>query len=118
MPSRVRRCAGMVVMSRPSNATRPPSTGSEPDTQLISVVLPEPLGPINPNRSPGFTAIVTRLSAMKPPKRLVSPSISSSAPATSAPAQPAHEAEDALGRQHDEAHQNDANDQQIELGGD
>src|SRR5262249_61651918 len=118
MPRRVRRGAGPAVMSRPSTTMRPPSTGSEPDTQLISVVLPEPLGPINPNRSPGFTAMVTRLSAMKPPKRLVSPLISSSAPATSAPAQTAYEAEDAFGRQHDEGHQHDADDEEVELGGD
>src|SRR5262249_37155904 len=118
MPRRVRRCAGIAVMSRPSNTMRPPSTGSEPDTQLISVVLPEPLGPINPNRSPGFTAMVTRLSPVKPPKRGVSPSLSSSAPATSAPAQPVHEAENALRRQHDEGHQHDADDEQVQLGRD
>src|SRR5438034_6383303 len=66
MPSRVRRCAGRAVMSRPSKMMWPPSTGSEPDTQLISVVLPEPLGPISPKRSPGFTAMLTWLSARKP----------------------------------------------------
>ncbi len=42
-------------MSRPSNRIRPPSVGKVPDTQLMSVVLPEPFGPMRPNRSPALT---------------------------------------------------------------
>ncbi len=55
IPSRVRRWAGRPVISRPSKRIRPPSAGSEPDTQLMRVVLPDPLGPIRPNRSPALT---------------------------------------------------------------
>src|SRR6185436_2813490 len=36
--------------------------------QLMSVVLPEPLGPISPKRSPGAMAMLTSDSAVKPPK--------------------------------------------------
>src|SRR5437868_10014580 len=119
MPRRVRRWAGIAVMSCPSNTMRPPSVGSEPETQLISVVLPEPLGPISPNRSPGLTAMLTPLSAMKPPKRLVSAVISSSGAAIgSASPQPAHEPEDALGGEDDEGHEHDADDEEVQLGGD
>jgi len=45
---RVRRWAGRFVMSWPSKRMRPPSTGSEPDTQLMRVVLPDPLGADQP----------------------------------------------------------------------
>ena len=38
--------------------------------QLISVVFPEPFGPIRPNRSPGRISTLTLSSAVKPPKRL------------------------------------------------
>src|SRR4029077_16623686 len=41
--------------------------------QLISVVLPEPLGPIRPKRSPGAMAMLTSDSAVKPPKCLDTP---------------------------------------------
>src|SRR5437660_11173233 len=103
MPRRVRRCAGIEVMSCPSNTMRPPSVGSEPETQLISVVLPEPLGPISPNRSPGLTAMLTPLSAMKPPKRLVRAVVSSNGAAiASASPHPAHEPADDRGGQDDE----------------
>src|SRR5206468_11920049 len=117
--SRVRRWAGSVVMSRPSKRMRPASAASAPDTQLMSVVLPEPFGPMRPNRSPAFTDKLTRLSAVKPPNRLTRPSTSSNAPAiASAPSQASHQTEDALGRQDDEGDQHDAHDEQVHLGGD
>src|SRR5262250_1828331 len=104
MPSRARRWAGRVVTSRPSNTMRPPSGTSEPETQLISVVLPEPLGPISPKRSPAFTERLSPFTAVKPPKRLVSPSTSRRAATSTAP-QALHQPEDTLGRQHHEGHQ-------------
>ena len=55
MPSRVRRWAATAVMSTPSKRMRPPSGARAPETQLMRVVLPDPLGPMSPNRSPGFT---------------------------------------------------------------
>src|ERR1700675_480883 len=105
-------------MSRPSKRIAPPLTGSTPDTQLMSVVLPEPFGPMSPKRSPALTDRLTPLSAVKPPKRLTSPCTSSSASAiASAPSQAPHEAEDSLGREDDEGHEHDAHDEQIHLGG-
>jgi hypothetical protein len=41
---------------------------SRPEMQLMSVVLPDPLGPIRPKRSPGAIAMLTSESAVKPPK--------------------------------------------------
>src|SRR3989449_11387566 len=108
-------------MSRPSKRIRPPSVARAPDTQLMSVVLPEPFGPIRPNRSPALTWSVTRSSARKPPKRLVRPSTSSSVVAmspTSPSSEPPRQARDPLGRQHDEQHEHHADDQQIHLRGD
>ena len=52
MPRRARRCGGSWVMSSPQNTTLPACGRSAPEMQLISVVLPEPFGPIRPNRSP------------------------------------------------------------------
>ena len=40
---------------------------------MKQVVLPEPLGPMSPRISPGFTSKETLLSAVKPPKRLIRP---------------------------------------------
>ena len=67
--------AGMRVRSWPSN-TMPPALGrSAPEMQWISVVLPEPFGPISPKRSPGMMSTLTVSSAVKPPKRLVTPAM-------------------------------------------
>ena len=53
MPRWVRLKAGRRVMSSPAKRTVPPSLqASTPEMQLIRVVLPEPLGPIRPKRSP------------------------------------------------------------------
>src|SRR5262245_27567874 len=104
-------------MSRPSKRMAPPSTWSAPDTQLIIVVLPEPLGPMRPKRSPARTLMLTRLSAVKPPKRLTSPSTSRSG-GTSATPQAPGQAEQALGRQHHEGHEHHADDEQVHLRGD
>ena len=51
----------------------PDSLRSAPETQLISVVLPEPFGPIRPKRSPGAISRLTPDSAVKPPKCLETP---------------------------------------------
>src|ERR1044071_8295750 len=51
MPLRVRRYAGSFEISSPWNSIEPPSFRSDPEMQLMSVVLPEPLGPISPERS-------------------------------------------------------------------
>jgi hypothetical protein len=41
---------------------------SDPEMQLMSVVLPEPFGPMSPKRSPAAMAMLTSDSALKPPK--------------------------------------------------
>src|SRR5262249_51181905 len=106
-------------MSLPSNRMRPPSVVSDPETQLINVVLPDPFGPISPNRSPAFTERLTRLSAVKPPNRLTTPSTSSRTSAiASVASQAPHQAQDALGRQDDEGDQHDPDDEQVHLGRD
>src|SRR5712692_2124999 len=50
-----------------------------PLTQLSTLVLPAPFGPINANSSPAPTASETPSSTVRPPKRSVRRSISSSA---------------------------------------
>ena len=45
MPQARALVGGSAVMSSPSNRIVPPSLGSAPEMQLISVVLPEPFGP-------------------------------------------------------------------------
>src|SRR3984893_17752332 len=119
MPRRVRRWAPSPARSRPSNRTRPVSLTSVPHRQLTSVLLPEPLGPIKPTRSPAVTARSMPSSATKPPNRLESPSTSMSCAAmplsirNEAPPQP----DQAIGRGDHEAHQQQADNQQIDGGG-
>src|SRR5262245_8987144 len=50
-----------------------------PLTQLSTLVLPAPFGPISANSSPGSTPSDTPSSTVRPPKRSVRPSIASSA---------------------------------------
>src|SRR5262249_4311639 len=50
-----------------------------PLTQLSTLVLPAPFGPMSANSSPAATASETRSSTVRPPKRSVSWSMSSSA---------------------------------------
>src|SRR5215472_550137 len=50
-----------------------------PLTQLSTLVLPAPFGPMSANSSPAATASETRSSTVRPPKRRVRPSMSSSA---------------------------------------
>ncbi len=78
MPRRVRICGGSRVMSSPANVTVPGSVRNAPEMQLISVVFPEPFGPIRPKRSPGRMSTLTLSSAVKPPNFLVSADIRSS----------------------------------------
>src|SRR5262252_2261052 len=57
-----------------------------PLTQLSTLVLPAPFGPISANSSPGSTLSDTRSSTVRPPKRSVRLSIASSAIPSPAPA--------------------------------
>ena len=78
MPRRVRMCGCNPVISSSRNLTVPGSVRKAPEMQLISVVLPEPFGPISPKRSPGRMSTLTLSSAVNPPKRLVNAVIRSS----------------------------------------
>src|SRR5258706_14276422 len=62
------RSAGNLVMSRPSNSTRPELTGRSPDNRLMSVVLPAPFGPMMAWTWPISQASDTSLTAASPPK--------------------------------------------------
>src|SRR5712692_8739360 len=62
----------MTTLRPPRKRTEPEEAVRVPDTQLKQVVLPEPFGPMRPRISPSCTSKETALSAVKPPKRLVS----------------------------------------------
>src|SRR5262249_62238800 len=74
-PARGGRRAGGVPppISSPRNLIEPSLGASAPETQLNAVVLPDPLGPINPRISPSRTSNETLFSAVNPPNRFVSP---------------------------------------------
>src|SRR5882724_5643836 len=69
-------------MSRPSKRITPASGAISPVSCPISVLLPAPFGPMMACNSPGGIASEMPSEATTPPKRLVSPSIASSASAT------------------------------------
>src|SRR6516165_8334053 len=119
-PSRAMASTRRRVISCPSNAMRPRSTGWAPTIDEKSVVLPDPLGPIRPTMAPSGTLIEIAWLATTPPNDLVTPSTSSSAlmltpsqdccfgliddltePMRSVRAQPTH---DALWEEHDDQH--------------
>ena len=78
-PSRVRSCADRPSSVCPAKRTLPVSLRSVPHMQFTNVLLPEPLGPIRPTRSPSRTASSIACKATKPPKRLPRSVTSSSA---------------------------------------
>src|SRR6266545_903624 len=79
------RFGGSPAMSSPANRMRPALGCSTPVTQLKNVDLPAPLGPMMARTSPAGTAMLTSLSAVRPPNRMESPSVRSrgAAPAPS-----------------------------------
>src|SRR4051794_17036795 len=77
MPRRASSCGRMRSSAVPSQLTVPASARTNPQITLNSVVLPAPLGPITPTTSPGPTVSETPSSAVRPPKRTVTPSTSS-----------------------------------------
>jgi hypothetical protein len=74
-PRRARATVFMRVTSSSASHTRPASGARNPDSMLSAVVLPEPLGPINPRISPSSIEIDRSSTAATPPKCLVSPSV-------------------------------------------
>src|SRR5437667_90218 len=69
------RFGGSPAMSSPANRMRPALGFSTPVTQLKNVDLPAPLGPMMARTSPAGTAMLTSLSAVRPPNRMESPSV-------------------------------------------
>src|SRR5437879_6716114 len=82
------RFGGSPAMSSSANRMRPALGCSTPVTQLKNVDLPAPLGPMMARISPAGTAMLTSLSAVRPPNRMVSFSVrrrgAAPAPATGA----------------------------------
>src|SRR5436305_171809 len=75
MPLREMRSGDAPVMSSPSNRMCPEEGRNTPVRQLKNVLLPAPFGPIIARTSPCSTAKLTRLSAVRPPKRTVRSSV-------------------------------------------
>src|SRR6185295_12711031 len=84
---------------------RPVLGAISPASWQISVVLPAPFGPMMACSSPAVTSSVTLSEATTPPKRLVRPSIRSSASATAVILQ---DAVDAAAREQHNAEQHRA----------
>src|SRR3989449_8019821 len=82
------RFGGSPAMSSSANRMRPALGCSTPVTQLKNVDLPAPLGPMMARISPAGTAMLTSLSAVRPPNRMVGFSVrrrgAAPAPATGA----------------------------------
>src|ERR1700693_5252160 len=75
IPRRATSCGLRPVTDRPSRSTDPKVGRNNPVTQLKSVVLPAPFGPMRANTWPLGTWNETLLTATRPPKLLVTPSI-------------------------------------------
>src|SRR3546814_13199779 len=73
MPRRARRCAGLVVIAVSANISDPAHVGTSPEIALKNVVFPAPLGPIKPSICPASISRSTRSTAVRPPKRTVTP---------------------------------------------
>src|SRR5262249_856089 len=79
MPARIRSATEAAVMSRPSNRMRPSSGISWALIRLTSVVLPAPFDPTRDKNSPLSTLKSTASTARKAPKRLLNPTVSTTA---------------------------------------
>ena len=80
MPRLAIRSGRIPVMSRSPRRTVPPSGLRWPVTQLNSVVLPEPFGPMMPWMAPSATSMATESSARSAPKDLLKAVIFSMGP--------------------------------------
>src|SRR5262249_2713330 len=66
---------GSPAISSPLRRIRPEVGRSTPVTQLKNVLLPAPLGPMIARTCPRGTEMLTALTAVSPPKRIVRPSV-------------------------------------------
>src|SRR5581483_2696467 len=101
-PAAAIRCGLLAWMGRPRHTILPALGAMMPLMRLRSVVLPEPFGPKMPRISPSAIENETSLTAVRPPKRLVSPSTSSST------APPGDRSDDPVGHDQDAEDQDDA----------
>src|SRR5258705_8572803 len=69
------RCGGSPATSSPFRTMRPLVGRRTPVTQLKKVLLPAPLGPMMARISPRGTVRLTLPTAVRPPKRMVRPSV-------------------------------------------
>src|SRR5436305_5455885 len=102
MPSAARRTGPNREISAPAKRMLPASGFSSPESSLISVVLPAPFGPMTAWISPGATESDTSPVATMPPKRLVSPLVSSTGSATPARSHREEPVQTGLREQHDQ----------------
>src|SRR5437660_3346631 len=85
MPRRQIALGASPAISSPRKRMDPDVGASAPETQLKSVVLPEPLGPMRPRISPCRTSNETSSRAVKPPKCFASRETVSTRPTHWAP---------------------------------
>src|SRR4051812_1423017 len=71
------RCAGRPPMSSPRKRMFPALGARSPESRFSSVVLPAPFGPMTACTAPGGKARLTESTAVRPPKRRLSASVSS-----------------------------------------
>src|SRR5688500_11436476 len=74
MPRRATLCAAIPPRSLPSKDQLPSLGLSKPVSRLKKVVLPAPLGPISAVMTPRCTSRCSTSTAVRPPKRRVTPS--------------------------------------------
>src|SRR5690242_7883629 len=114
----------MPSIARPSKTMLPVSWCKAPDRQLTKVLLPEPLGPMRPSRSPTATESSISCRATNPPNRLPSPLTSrigrsittgTLGSSTGPPPPPValHEPDNSVRRDDHEQNQQHADDQQV-----
>src|SRR5262245_10073511 len=75
MPLREMTWGGSPATFSPSRRMRPLVGRSTPVTQLKKVLFPAPLGPMMARICPRGTVTLTRLTALKPPNRMVTSSV-------------------------------------------
>src|SRR5688572_2685528 len=99
MPRRQTTCGARPVMSAPRKRTLPSSGAANPVMAANKVVLPAPLGPISAAIEPSATSRLARSTARRPPKILLRPRTSSTAPPH------AHQIRQAVRQEADDHHQ-------------
>src|SRR6478736_5461372 len=71
MPVCANSCAGIPVMSLPIKKICPALGANAPESVLKNVLFPAPLGPMMEVSMPGRICTLTLVSALNPPKRLL-----------------------------------------------